>query len=168
MSATNRKAKRIVNDLYPTPDYTIDSLLEHLDIPDYYKFFEPCKGLGNIYNKIPLAESNKSYAEISEGKDYFKSKGFYSLIITNPPFSLAQEFLTKSLSESHSVWYLLRLNFLGSQKRKKFWELNPPTHLLVLSKRPSFTNKGTDATEYAWFGWDYSDVCLLKPGIHVI
>ena len=22
MSATNRKAKRIVNDLYPTPDYT--------------------------------------------------------------------------------------------------------------------------------------------------
>jgi len=29
--------------------------------------------------------------------------------------------------------------------------------LHVISKRPSFTGGGTDATEYAWFIWDNTD-----------
>lgn len=87
------------------------------------------------------------------------------LIVTNPPFSLSMEFLTKSLSEAQTVVYLLRLNYLGSAERKTFWKQNQPTHLYVLSNRPSFTGLGTDATEYAWFVWDRGQLFIDPPGI---
>jgi hypothetical protein len=129
MSATNRGAVRNEFDFYATPKEPIEKILAEVD----------CK---------------KDYAEIREDKDYFDSRVMSDLIITNPPFNIALDFLQKSLKESKTVVYLLRLNFLGSQKRKEFWQSNPPTHLFTLAKRPSFTGKGTDATEYAWFVWD--------------
>jgi hypothetical protein len=52
---------------------------------------------------------------------------------------------------------LLRLPWLGSQKRAQ-WQRENPSNIHVLPKRPSFTADGkTDATEYAWFIWS-SDV----------
>jgi hypothetical protein len=58
------------------------------------------------------------------------------------------------ISEAHTVVYLLRLNFLGSAKRKPFWDAHPPTHLLTITPRPSFVNGGSDSCEYGWFCWD--------------
>lgn len=81
------------------------------------------------------------------------------IVITNPPFSLAMEFLTKSLEvtkDDGKVILLLRIGFLASRKRFEFMKDNPPTDMLVLHQRPSFTGHGTDAQEYAWFIWDKS------------
>lgn len=82
-------------------------------------------------------------------------------IITNPPFSIAETFLRKTFEISKKndsdVIMLLRLNFLGAQKRKTFWSEFPVSKIYVLSKRPSFTGKGTDSTEYAWFIWEAAD-----------
>lgn len=69
----------------------------------------------------------------------------YDCIITNPPYSLAEEFLRKSLEIAPVVCFLLRLNFLGSQKRAAFLSKNPPD-VYVLSERPSFVNGKTDST----------------------
>ena len=151
MSATNRGAVRNEFDFYATPRDPIEKILAEIDFSQITSFFEPCKGDGAIYD---LVDCKKDYAEIREDKDYFDSRVMSDLIITNPPFSIALDFLQKSLKEAETVVYLLRLNFLGSQKRKEFWQKNPPTHLFTLAKRPSFTGKGTDATEYAWFVWD--------------
>jgi hypothetical protein len=84
-----------------------------------------------------------------------KGDADYDLIFTNPPYSLAEEIITHALEtwSKATVVMLLRLNFLGSQKRKPFWDKHPVSEIYVLSKRPSFTGKGTDATEYAWFVW---------------
>ena len=49
---------------------------------------------------------------------------------------------------------LLRTAFLESKKRYDFWQKHPVSKLYVLSQRPSFTGKGTDATSYSWFVWD--------------
>jgi hypothetical protein len=166
MSATNRGAKRNENDFYPTPEYSIFPLLDEIDFSLVNSFVEPCRGAGAIYDLVDC--ENKQYAEISEGKDYFEMSFESDLIITNPPFSVAIEFLEKSLKESKTVVYLLRLNFLGSQKRKKFWDINKPTHLFVLSKRPSFTGGKTDSTEYAWFVWDRAGVFKRKEGVYVL
>lgn len=170
MSATNRGTQRNQNDFYITPDYTIESLLNVLNLSKVNSFLEPCRGSGAIYNKVNVPF--KSYCEILENIDYLKTEyasGTFSLIITNPPFSLFQEFLEKSLKESSTVWYLLRVNVLGSKKRAEWWQDKLPTHLLTLSARPSFNSKGTtDATEYAWFGWDYNNTCILPKGIHVL
>jgi hypothetical protein len=61
---------------------------------------------------------------------------------------------------------LLRINYLGSISRHEWWKENSPTALHVLSKRPSFTGKGTDATDYAWFVWDKSN--RLEKGIFFV
>lgn len=170
MSATNRGTIRNVNDFYPTPLYTIDSLIKNIDFNKVSSFLEPCKGDGIIYNNINC--SIKTYCELSEEipKNYLNTTyGKFDLIITNPPFSLAKEFLEKSIKEADCVCYLLRLNFLGSQKRKLFWEnISTPNKLLVLSKRPSFTGKGTDATDYAWFCWDKNNIIKLNNGITIL
>ena len=76
------------------------------------------------------------------------------IIITNPPFKLAMEFLEKSLKEADVCIYLLRLGFLESKKRREFHQKNPPTNLIVLSERPSFVAGGTDKTAYAWYVYD--------------
>ena len=167
MSATNRGAERNAYDFYPTPSEPINQILNEIDFTTVTSFLEPCKGDGAILNLIPDGIT-KHYAEIREGIDYLKYIYKVDLIVTNPPFSIALEFLQKSLRESKTVVYLLRLNFLGSQKRKQFWTDNPPTHTFVLSKRPSFTGKGTDATEYAWFVWDYGKLFKKPNGIYVL
>ena len=61
---------------------------------------------------------------------------------------------------------LLRLNYLGSITRHEWWKSSPPIAIHVLSKRPSFTGTGTDATDYGWFAWDKTD--RIKRGIFFV
>lgn len=77
------------------------------------------------------------------------------LVITNPPYSLAMEFVERALREiapSGEVAMLLRLCWLAGQKRAAFHREHPGD-VYVLPKRPSFTGKGTDSADYAWFVW---------------
>lgn len=151
-------------DFYPTPLWC----LENLDI-DWSKFtsaHEPCRGDGRIYNWLADKGLNTSYSEITEGLDFFDWGSQVDLIITNPPFSIAQEFISHATKHADTVFMLLRLNFLGSIKRYEWWKANTPTALYVLSKRPSFTGSGTDATDYAWFVWDKSD--KLNKGVFFV
>jgi hypothetical protein len=61
---------------------------------------------------------------------------------------------------------LMRINYLGSIKRHEWWKDRCPTALYVLSKRPSFTGEGTDATEYCWYVWDKTN--RLPTGIQFV
>jgi len=80
----------------------------------------------------------------------------YDLIITNPPYSLALDFIQHAMKfrkdETSVVAMLLRLNFLGSQKRAGWLRDNTPS-IFVSPRRPCFKNGRSDATEYAWFVW---------------
>lgn len=166
MSAINRGSERIPQDFYATPKWCVDLIFPTIDLSRVYSSLEPCLGSGVIYKKLPR---KRYWAEIRRDRDYLKTSfPKVDLIVTNPPFSLALKFLRKSLSESNLCVYLLRLNFLGSQDRKLFWSRNSPTHLYVLSRRPSFAGKGTDATEYAWFCWDRGNLMVDPPGIYVL
>jgi hypothetical protein len=107
-----------------------------------------------------------TYSEIREGKDFFEWQDQTDLILTNPPFSLAQSFIDHSIEQAQTVMMLLRINYLGSISRHDWWKLNSPTSLFVLSKRPSFTGRGTDATDYAWYVWDKTS--RIAPGVHFV
>jgi len=80
----------------------------------------------------------------------------YKTIITNPPYSIAQEIVEHcfEIAPDAEIIMLLRLAFLESKKRKEFWQKYPLSELYVLSERPSFTGKGTDSTAYAWMVWN--------------
>jgi hypothetical protein len=81
----------------------------------------------------------------------------FDLVIGNPPYKFALEFIEKSLDwlcAGGSLLFLLRLAFLESQERYPFFCRCPPRRVWVLSRRPSFTGDGqTDATAYALYLW---------------
>ena len=81
----------------------------------------------------------------------------FRLVIGNPPYSHAQAFVDRSLElleAGGALVFLLRLGFLGAQKRRAWWASSPLAHVRVLSKRPAFSGRrSTDACEYAWFVW---------------
>jgi hypothetical protein len=136
VSATNRGAERAERDHYPTPEWCVDAIMAELDTErPGIKWGEPCRGGGVIYDHLP---GDPEWAELSMGRDYLEQTMEADAIVTNPPFSLASPFLEKSLGEAGLVVYLLRLNYLGSQQRKAFWNRNPVTHLFPLSQRPAF------------------------------
>lgn len=77
-----------------------------------------------------------------------------SLVISNPPFSIAYEVIQRSLHyKGADVIMLLRLNFLASATRNRFMKDFPPD-IYVLPNRPDFKAHGkTDSIEYAWYHW---------------
>ena len=81
--------------------------------------------------------------------------GRFDLIVGNPPFLWADQFLTRllrgNLTATGHLAFLLRLNYLGGQTRfKNFWRWAPLKHVYLLPARPGFTGDGkTDSVEYA-------------------
>lgn len=179
MSATNRGAVRRESDFYATPLESVYSFLDNYDgIKSTDIILEPSAGNGaiikalrnrgykNHIDAVELREEEREnligYADRVGILDFLKDPdlGKYDVIIGNPPYSLAQEFIEKSLSllrPGGRLIFLLRTNFLESEKRFKWWQDKIPSGLYTLHKRPSFTGKGTDATSYSWFVWEQTD-----------
>lgn len=76
----------------------------------------------------------------------------FDLVITNPPFAIAQSIIERSLELCKDWGYvvmLLRLNYFGSKGRKQFRENNMPISCYVHHERMSFSDNGaTDSIEY--------------------
>lgn len=78
----------------------------------------------------------------------------FDLVITNPPFSLATEYLINSLQVATGVFMLLPITWLASAKRHHLITKSTPD-VFLLPDRVSFTNDGqSNSVEYAWFYWD--------------
>lgn len=180
MSTTNRGAVRKLHDFYATPVDVVENVLNNLDLSEYgNNVLEPSAGNGNIVKVFKERYPDKKITamEIREEEvdnlrqcadevligDFLKTEfnEKYDIIIGNPPYSETLEFVNKSLgllSDDGILIFLLRTAFLESKSRYKFWQENPLSRLYTLSKRPSFTGKGTDATSYSWFVCDKKDV----------
>ncbi len=183
MSATGRRKVRRQHDVYATPAWATRAIIERLKPTG--NILEPCIGEGAIVS-AGLSQAREWYGvEIRpEAKDYLelmyhenKIGGYlirnffegpmlhinfpeiFDWVITNPPYSLAEQFIKRSLEFAPVVVMLLRLNFLEGQKRSEWMSKHVPD-VFVLSKRPNFlkgqidpeTGKlyGGDACAYAW------------------
>lgn len=151
--------ERIERDYYPTPYWCIDGLMPLINFKPKDIISEPAKGDGRIVDRFPVGHVIK-WAEIEEGVNYLTTQQDMKadVIITNPPFSDALEFIStaldRDLAPNGTLIFLLRMGFLGSKSRADFWRKYPPTHFLVFTPRPSFVHGGSDNSEYAWFCWD--------------
>lgn len=179
MSSTNRSNARNthISDYYITPVAQIALFLDQLFV-DYPKvgyfssILDPCAG-GDADNPMSypkaLAEFGITHVKTMDIRDDSPAeiKGNYlttdiepqQLIITNPPFNMAEQIIKKALSDTVDggfVVMLLRLNFLGGKTRQEtFWsEVGMPEAVYLHPKRMSFTNDNkTDSIEYAHFVW---------------
>lgn len=179
MSATGRPNQhspttvRNEDDDYETPAWCVRSIWPHVR-PVSGLVLEPCAGRGAIVDvlselwtpewiharelnadrasKIPLSAGNKMCCDWLAHIETLQPK----LVLSNPPYRLALEFASKAivLQQPHggTTCLLLRLNFLGSQKRGQWLRTHTPD-IYVLSRRPSFVGGKTDSCEYGWFCW---------------
>jgi hypothetical protein len=168
MSATNRGSKRLPLDDYPTPAWlsrAIVPVLKQHFFEQKLRILEPCAGSGKMVEvlKEEFPTSKITSWDLKRDKiDFLKQRprpGF-DLIITNPPFGLAQEVITHAMKFRCTdaphlpiVAMLLRVSFLGSRKRAKWLRANTPTDMYVTPRRPTFVRGTTDNCEYAWFLW---------------
>lgn len=171
MSATGRGTVRNEADFYGTPAYCVHRLLEAKKLPGGL-WLEPSAGEGAIIKAVNAVRTDVQWSafEIREACRPFLAplvRGDRSFIgdflpvfpvpgvdvaIGNPPFMDAMAFVLRALRWAPHVALLLRLNFLGSAKRRALFANEMPD-IYVLPNRPSFTGKGTDATEYCWMVW---------------
>lgn len=182
-----------ISDYYVTPIIVVVDFLHHLvkqepNILENKNVLDPCAG-GKIDGldgfdemSYPIALGNYNVANITtfdirtdskaqQKNDYLDTlvqENKYDIIISNPPFNIALEIIQKAIRDVAVNGYVImlqRINFLGSNKRKTFWENNMPKYIFVHAKRLSFTpDKKTDSIEYAHFVWqkDWQGETILK------
>jgi SAM-dependent methyltransferase len=92
----------------------------------------------------------------SDFLDFEPSEPF-DLILTNPPYVLADAFrghALKLLKPGGMVAFLLGVNFLDGQERAKtVWSDTSGAYLAPIAPRPDFTGDGGAGTGYALFAW---------------
>ena len=132
---------------------------------------EPCCGQGHLSQIMELYGHQVISTDIVDrgygigGVDFLADNLLYDslpydAVITNPPFSLAIPFIEKSLKLAPLVCMFLRIQFLESERRDKFFEQYPPRYVAVFRKRArtskdaKFPKGESSATCYAWFIWE--------------
>lgn len=168
MSATGRRGvKRKTFDVYNTPTWLTEAIIPAIApmVPTYARVLEPACGEGKMLEVLQKRWPNIVGFDIqgTPPVDFLTEppRPEFDLIITNPPYKFAKEFVDQALKwrkdQNSLVVMMLRLNFLGSMKRATWLRDNMPS-VYITPKRPKFVfNKagklGSDATEYSWFVW---------------
>ena len=197
MSSTNRSKLRYEHekDYYITPLWIIreffrawnrqTSELQRLFLKDDALILDPCAGgdpsgnpmayptiLGEwgLTDNVLTSDLRTDSPCLLPGTNFLTTDfgHQFDMVITNPPYNIAQEVVDRSLEVVKPggwVIMLLRLNFLGSQVRGPWYETTMPHSTYTHSRRPSFypenwrevmpwvKKKGSDSCEYAHFIW---------------
>lgn len=185
--------KRVKNDFYPTPvelAFKITELVASLIDRPIKLVIEPSAGTGafiraakKVWPDVPAAGVDINpemkqhlYAAGADGVhigDWCEAVSLGlapgTLILGNPPFSLAQKHIAASnlaLTKGDFNAMLLRMSFMGSRERVPFWSQFPARYLIPLVPRPKFIpGKSGDNAEYGVFIWQagYTGTTELLP-----
>lgn len=165
MSATARGAVsghvREVDDFYRTPQSATLALLKAIDNwPQGSVLLDPGCGTGAILQAARTHgfpshclvglemhhdrahDARRNGFEVSTCDALQSDWPDATVVVQNPPFSLAMEFIQAGIAWMaddgiREMAVLIRLNFMASAKRAAFWRKHP-ADLYVLSSRPSF------------------------------
>lgn len=159
------------NDFYATPLAGIMPLLRCEKFEG--DVWEPACGEGAIseafkawgYGVVSTDLVHRGYGEgfnaTGNGVDFLmQTKPRARNIVTNPPFSLLNEFIVKGLELNFGKLCLFaRLQALESIDRGKIFKDNPPARIHVFSERittyrTDYEGKGKGMMAFAWFCWD--------------
>ena len=138
---------RVDKDFYATDPKALRMLFAVHNF-DMTKVLEPCVGSGTLaktieedFHIIPTCVDVADYGYPNTILHDFLSwdtSEHFSSIITNPPYSLASEFVEKGYSllvPGGQMAMFLKIQFLESEKRKKLFDNYPPRYIYVFRKR---------------------------------
>lgn len=175
----SRKNPRVDNDYYATDPEAVFRLLEECPIFGM-SFLEPCVGGGHIARAVleyfdglidmtALDIVDRGYpGTIIQDFLTWETDSRFDIIITNPPYSLASEFVEKCmmlLSKGGCLAMFLKIQFLEGQKREALFRKYPPKYIYVFRNRMATWSNGRCvdpdtgkrwATTFcnAWFVWE--------------
>lgn len=158
---------RDTNDFYVTPSETIKAILQAE--PMVGTIWEPSCGTGAISEEL-IAHGYESVVSsdlIDRGYgvgsvNFLKTNLNVDNVITNPPFSLAREFVDHALKcASQKVIMLAKIQFLAGQKRHFLFQDPAFKGIYVCKKRLKMKRayeekayKNGGMMDFAWFVWD--------------
>lgn len=163
----NRSAvDRSKTDFYETPPEVAVALLNFLEAKNMISpgclIWEPACGSGKML-RVML---DRGYAIMgtdlypeTDGApcvDFLKSEKPCNWIITNPPFSMATEFIRHALELGKPCAFLLKSQFWHARSRLRLFRDNAPTYILPLTWRPDFlygAKSGSPTMEILWTVW---------------
>jgi hypothetical protein len=157
------------NDCYSTPAVAIDALLTVESLP--YRIWEPAAGYGNIVSalrdaghKVIASDIIRYTFPLDFEADFLAQKqapAGTELVLTNPPYRLATEFVDHALTLCPHVIMLCRLAFLESERRSGILDTGMLAAVHVFKNRlPMMHRDGwagpraSSAIPFAWFVWN--------------
>lgn len=173
MAGGNPAEGREENDFYPTPPEVTRSLLKRLTFGDR-TILEPAAGNYMMAAEIERAGYKVIASDIEPQDPRVIKRDFFTMteteaqvVITNPPFNLAERFITHSL-EVLQVDYLalvLKSTYWHAKSRVQLFNRLPPVMILPLTWRVDFMNKGRPTMDCSWMVWKrgYTGATRLTP-----
>ncbi|MEP3892481.1 hypothetical protein [Pseudophaeobacter sp.] len=168
-----RKEARDSLDNFPTPPWATRALLEHIieqgGYTDHLSCLEPACGAGHMakvlaeyFGSVSASDVyDYGYGDIADFLSADVERGSYDWVITNPPFRLAEEFITHGLKVARrGVAVLVRTVFLESVGRyERIFSSTPPSAVAQFVERVPMVKgrldkKASTATGYAWVIWE--------------
>ena len=120
-SKTSHKIKQrsTANDVFITPLRLAKKAIDMVSFKPDDIWFDPFKNNGSYYNQFP--NENKVYTEILEEKDFFLFNEKVDIICSNPPYSLMDAVIKKSIElEPHTINYLIGIGNLTARRIEMF------------------------------------------------
>ena len=158
------------NDLYETPPCATRALIPFLERGQM--IWEPACGPGAIVRELRdagfcvLATDLVNYGldGSTAGIDFLMERpkfGSPDVIVTNPPFKLADEFTRHALTLADTVWIFQRLSWLEGAKRADLIDTHLDQILLGIERLPMMHRDGWEgpklaasAMPFAWFRFE--------------
>ncbi len=144
-------------DDYQTPPSALSILIPYLD--PGWTIWEPAAGEGYLVRALQEAGFQVISSDIHRGgQDFltYEPREHYDVIVTNPPYTLKDEFLERAYHLGKPFAFLLPLTTLEGKKRQVLFSENGIS-LLIPSKRINFvTPDGRNSGSWfltAWFTW---------------
>jgi hypothetical protein len=146
-------SKRPPNDEFYTPSIAVEMILPY--IPNNVTRIWECTAIKE--SKIVWVLRDAGYTviatHIDSGFDFLKCEpADFDLIITNPPFSIKEDFLLRAFELKKPFMFLLPITTLEGVKRNKLFRENG-VQLLIPDRRFNFSlEKGSGAWfQTSWF-----------------
>lgn len=155
----NTAYSRNKSDFYPTPPEATQALLDFLDLDEKTVIWEPACGEGHMVDVLRANGMEVVATDIQTGTDFLKYDlpKLVEFIITNPPFSLAEQFIRTASSHGVPFAFLLKSQYWHSKKRYQLFKECKPTYILPLTWRPDFMFKqrgsGSPLMDVMWCVW---------------
>lgn len=178
-----KKWERRPHDYYATPVNAVEAIVDLLKGLGVQRVWEPACGDGRIARVLEWHGMDVTGTDFREHTGYgfggldflnddpvkkwgWEPQGF-DAIVTNPPFSLAREFIEKSLTIAPIVCMLLKQTYWNTAGRFDFFNECKPTYFLPLTWRLAFLpERGkSPLMDCAWAVWinGNDDECRMQP-----